>query len=85
MREITSMDSISARPEGRGKFGLLIVVTIVAHVVLFFVPNLYLPFDLDDLFLLGYGLVIVDSGLVAFIGIRLLQRGMFSTAERNNP
>jgi hypothetical protein len=45
-----------------------------AHVVLYFAPNLYLPFDLDELFLLGYALVLADSSLVVFLGIRLCSR-----------
>jgi hypothetical protein len=85
MRETTSSDSISGRPQKSGKFGLLIVVIAVAHVVLFFAPNLYLPFDLNDLFLLAYGLVTADSALVAFFGITLLRRALFSSVEGNNP
>jgi len=50
---------------------LVIVILAFAHVVLYFAPNLYLPFDLDELFLLGYALVLADSSLVVFLGIRL--------------
>ena len=44
---------------------------VFAHLVFYFAPNLYLPFDLEELFLLGYALVLVDSGLVVIFGIRL--------------
>jgi len=47
------------------------VILALAHVVLYFAPHLYLPFDLDDVFLLGYTLVLADSSLVVFIGIKL--------------
>ena len=50
---------------------MVIVILAFAHVVLYFAPNLYLPFDLNELFLLGYTLVLADSSLVVFIGIKL--------------
>jgi hypothetical protein len=50
---------------------LVIVISALAYVVLYFAPHLYLPFDLDELFLLGYTLVLADSSLVVFIGIKL--------------
>ena len=37
----------------------------------YFAPSFYLPFDLGELFVLGYVLVIADSGLVVFLGIKL--------------
>ncbi len=46
----------------------------LAHAVFYFAPSLYLPLGLDDLFLLGYALVLTDSGLVVFLGIKLLAR-----------
>ena len=50
---------------------MLIVIVALAHAVLYFAPDLYLPFDLDELFLLGYALVLVDSSLVVSLGIKL--------------
>ena len=50
---------------------MVIVILGLAHIVLYFAPNLYLPFDLEELFLLGYALVLVDSSLVVLLGIRL--------------
>lgn len=50
---------------------MVIVIVAFAHLVLYFAPNLYLPFALDELFFLGYALVLVDSSLVVFLGIRL--------------
>ena len=49
---------------------MVIVILALAHVVLYFASH-YLPFDLDELFLLGYTLVLADSSLVVFIGIKL--------------
>ena len=80
MRETTSFDSIGAQPQTRGKFSLFIVVMGVAHGILFFALDLYLPFDLDDLFLLAYGLVILDGGLFGLIAIRLIRQALQSTA-----
>ncbi len=65
------MDAINGEKK-RGGTGLVILIMAVAHIVFYFAPNLYLPFDLDDLFILGYTLVLADSGLVVFLGIKLL-------------
>jgi len=65
------LESIDGEKKTCGRLGLVIVILALAHVVLYFAPNLYLPFDLEELFLLGYALVLVDSSLVIFLGIRL--------------
>ena len=65
------MEAIDEEKKTGGRIALIIVITVFAHVVLYFAPNLYLPFDLDELFLLGYALVLVDSSLVVFLGIKL--------------
>ena len=65
------MEAIDGEKKTGGRLGLVIVILAFAHVVLYFAPNLYLPFDLDELFLLGYALVLVDSSLVVFLGIKL--------------
>jgi len=65
------LDAINGEKK-RGRTGLVILIMAVAHIVFYFAPNLYLPFDLDDLFILGYTLVLADSGLVVFLGIKLL-------------
>jgi hypothetical protein len=65
------LETIDGERKTGGRIGLVIVIMAFAHVVLYFAPNLYLPFDLDELFLLGYALVLVDSSLVVFLGIKL--------------
>ena len=65
------MEPIDGEKKTGGRLGLVIVILAFAHVVLYFAPNLYLPFDLDELFLLGYTLVLADSSLVVFLGIKL--------------
>ena len=65
------MEAIDGEKKTGGRLGLVIVILALAHMVLYFAPNLYLPFDLDELFLLGYTLVLADSSLVVFIGIKL--------------
>gem|GEM_PF-2598952 len=65
------MESIDEQTKPSGKLGLFIAIVFFAHVVFYFAPNLYLPFDLEELFLLGYALVLVDSGLLVILGIRL--------------
>jgi hypothetical protein len=65
------LESIDGERRGGRRIGLVIVTMVFAHLVLYFAPNLYLPFDLDELFLLGYAVVLTDSSLVVFLGIRL--------------
>jgi len=65
------LETIDEEKKTGGRPGLIIVILAFAHVVLYFAPNLYLPFDLDELFLLGYALVLVDSSLLVFLGIKL--------------
>jgi hypothetical protein len=68
------LEAINEEKKTGGRRGLIIVIMALAHAVLYFAPNLYLPFDLDELFLLGYALVLMDSSLVVFLGIKLLSR-----------
>jgi hypothetical protein len=65
------LEALDTERKTGGRLGLVIVILGLAHVVLYFAPNLYLPFDLEELFLLGYALVLVDSSLVVFLGIKL--------------
>ena len=65
------MEAIEEEKKTGGRLGLAIVIMVFAHIVLYCAPDLYLPFDLEELFLLGYSLVLVDSGLVVILGIRL--------------
>jgi hypothetical protein len=65
------LESIDEQSKTGGRLGLVIVILALAHVLLYFAPNLYLPFDLEELFILGYTLVVLDSSLVVFLGIRL--------------
>ena len=65
------MEAIGGEKNTRGRLGLVIVILALAHAVLYFAPNLYLPFDLEELFLLGYTLVLLDGSLVVFLGIKL--------------
>jgi hypothetical protein len=65
------LEPIDGEKKTGGRLGLVMVILALAHVVLYFAPHLYLPFDMDDVFLLGYTLVLADSSLVVFIGIKL--------------
>ena len=71
MREDTSLDSLNGENKKSGRTGLVILVIVVAHAVFYFAPNFYLPFDLSELFILGYVLIIADSALLVFLGIKL--------------
>jgi hypothetical protein len=71
MREDPSLDAIDGDNKKSGKHGLVVIIIVVAHVVFYFAPSFYLPFDLGELFVLGYVLVIADSGLLVFLGIKL--------------
>jgi hypothetical protein len=65
------LEAIDGEKKTGGRIGLVIVIVAFAHAVLYFAPNLYLPFDLDELFLLGYTLVVLDSSLVVYLGIKI--------------
>jgi hypothetical protein len=68
------LEAINEEKKTGRRIGLVIVTMVFAHIVLYFAPYLYLPFDLDELFLLGYAVFLVDSSLVVFLGIKLLSR-----------
>jgi len=65
------LEAIDGEKKTGRRIGLVIVIVAFAHAVLYFAPNLYLPFDLDELFLLGYALVLADSSLVVLMAIKL--------------
>ena len=76
------MDAINGDNKKSGRSGLVVLLIVVAHLVFYFAPSFYLPFDLGELFLLGYVLVIADSGLVAFLGIKLFDRVLSSNKAK---
>ena len=82
MREETSLDAINGDNKKSGRSGLVVLLIVVAHLVFYFAPSFYLPFDLGELFLLGYVLVIADSGLLVFLGIKLFDRVLSSNKAK---
>jgi hypothetical protein len=74
MREETSLNTLNGENNASGRTGLLVLLIFVAHLVFYFAPSFYLPFDLSELFVLGYVLIIADSGLLVFLAIKLLGR-----------
>jgi hypothetical protein len=68
------LQAVDRENKASGRPGFVIVIVAFAHAVFYVAPNFYLPFDLDELFLLGYALVLVDSSLAVFLGIKLLSR-----------
>jgi hypothetical protein len=66
------LQAVDGEKKANGRPGLVIAVLAFAHAVFYVAPNFYLPFDLDELFLLGHALVLVDSSIVVFLGIKLL-------------
>ena len=71
MREENSLDTLNGENNKRGRTGLVGLLIVVAHLVFYFAPSFYLPFDLGELFVFGYVLVIADSGLLVFLGLKL--------------
>ena len=74
MREENSLDTLNGENNKSGRTGLVVLLIVVAHLVFYFAPSFYLPFDLGELFVFGYVLVFADSGLLVFLGIKLLGR-----------
>ena len=66
-----SLEAIGGEKKTGGRLGLIIIILALAHAVLYFAPNLYLPFDLEELFLLGYALVLADSVFLVVLGVKL--------------
>jgi hypothetical protein len=64
------LESIDGEKKSGGRLALVIVILALAHAVLYFAPNLHVPFDLDELFLLAYALILANSSLVVFLGIK---------------
>ena len=82
MREETSLDAINGDNKKSGRSGLVVLLIVVAHLVFYFAPSFYLPFDLGELFLLGYVLVIADSGLLVFLGTKLFGQVLSSNKTK---
>ena len=82
MREDSSLDAFNGENKKSSRTGLVILVIVVVHAVFYFAPRLYLPFALDELFLLGYVLVLTDSGLLVFLGIKLFGRLLSSNKTK---
>jgi hypothetical protein len=82
MREETSLDAINGDNKKSGRSGLVVLLIVVAHLVFYFAPSFYLPFDLGELFVFGYVLVIADSGLLVFFGIKLFDRVLSSNKAK---
>ena len=74
MREENSSNTLYGENNKSGRTGLVGLLIVVGHLVFYFAPSFYLPFDLGELFVLGYMLVIADSGLLVFLGIKLLTK-----------
>ena len=82
MREDSSLDVIGGDNNKSRRSGLVVLIIVVAHTVFYFAPRFYLSFDLAELFLLGYVLVIADSALLVFFGVKLLGRVLSSNTTK---
>ena len=67
-----SLDALNGENKTERQDGLVILVIVVAHVVLLFRAESFICHSIwSELFVLGYVLVIADSGLLVFLGIKL--------------
>ena len=82
MREETSLDAINGDNKKNRMSGLVVLLIVVAHLVFDFAPSFYLPFDLGELFVFGYVLVIADSGLLVFFGLKFFGRVLSSNTTK---
>lgn len=82
MREENSFDTLNGENNTNGRAGIVVLLIVVAHLVFYFAPRFYLPFDLSELFVLGNVLVIADSGVVVFLGIKLFDRLLSSNKTK---
>ena len=65
------MEAIDGERKTGGRLGLVIIIVVFAHLVFYFAHNLDLPFDLEELFLLGYALVLADSAFLVVVAFKL--------------
>jgi hypothetical protein len=65
------VEAIDGETKPAGRLGPVIILVVFAHVVFYFAHNFYLPFDLEELFLLGYALVLADSAFLVVVGFKL--------------
>jgi len=77
MRQDLSLDT-----KRTGTSGLFVLLIVVAHLAFYFAPSFYLPFDLGELFVLGYVLVIADSGFLVFLALKLFGRVLSSNKTK---
>jgi hypothetical protein len=82
MREENSLDTLNGENNKSGRTGLVGLLIVVAHLVFYFAPSFYLPFDLGELFVFGYVLVIADSGLLVFLGLKFFGRVLSSNTTK---
>lgn len=82
MREENSFDTLNGEDNTSGRAGLLVLLIVVGHLVFYLAPSFYLPFDLSELFVLGNVLIIADSGVVIFLGIKLFDRLLSSNKTK---
>ena len=82
MREENSLDTLNGENNKSGRTGLVVILIVLAHLVFYFAPSFYLPFDLGELFVFGYVLVIADSGLLVFLGLKLFGRVLSSNKTK---
>lgn len=82
MREKNSLNTLNGENNASGRTGPVVLLIVVAHLVFYFAPSFYLPLDLGELFVLGYVLVIADSALLVFLGIKLFDRVLSSNKAK---
>ena len=82
MREENSLDTLNGENNKSGRTGLVVLLIVVAHLVFYFAPSFHLPFDLGELFVFGYVLVIADSGLLVFLGLKLFGQVLSSNKTK---
>jgi len=82
MREDISPDASNGDNKKSGTSALVVLLIVVAHLVFYFAPSFYLPFDLGEIFVLGNMLIIADSGLLVFFGIKLFGRVLSSNKTK---
>lgn len=72
--QTTPLEAITEEKRRGSKRKLLMVLLLFAHAGFYFAQSLYLPLSLEQLFTFGYVLILIDSGLVVFLGIKLLTK-----------
>lgn len=71
---LSAEPDVEQKRKGRAK-KLSLALIILAHIDFYFAQSLYLPLSVEELFTLGYLLILTDTFILSIVMVRILKRG----------